>query len=86
MTKDASPSRKRNIFVALTATVACLISMESTQSLRFASVGGLDYFGARYLSDHLGSTSIVASATGTVEEESDYYPFGTEVVVSGPGG
>jgi RHS repeat-associated protein len=36
-----------------------------------------------YLSDHLGSTSIVASATGTVEEESDYYPFGTEVVVTG---
>src|SRR6185437_7793365 len=38
-----------------------------------------------YLSDHLGSTSIVASAAGTIEEESDYYPFGTEVVVTGPG-
>jgi RHS repeat-associated protein len=38
-----------------------------------------------YLSDHLGSTSIVASAAGTVEEESDYYPFGTEVTVTGPG-
>jgi len=38
-----------------------------------------------YLSDHLGSTSIVASAAGTVEEESDYYPFGTEVVVTGTG-
>src|SRR6185312_12000884 len=38
-----------------------------------------------YLSDHLGSTSIVTTATGTVEEESDYYPFGTEVVVTGPG-
>jgi RHS repeat-associated protein len=38
-----------------------------------------------YLSDHLGSTSIVASSAGTVEEESDYYPFGTEVVVTGPG-
>jgi RHS repeat-associated protein len=38
-----------------------------------------------YLSDHLGSTSVVASASGAVEEESDYYPFGTEVVVSGPG-
>jgi RHS repeat-associated protein len=36
-----------------------------------------------YLSDHLGSTSIVAIATGTVEEESDFYPFGTEVVVTG---
>jgi RHS repeat-associated protein len=38
-----------------------------------------------YLSDHLGSTSIVASAAGAVEEESDYYPFGTEVMVIGPG-
>jgi RHS repeat-associated protein len=38
-----------------------------------------------YLSDHLGSTSIVASAAGVVEEESDYYPFGTEVIVAGPG-
>jgi RHS repeat-associated protein len=36
-----------------------------------------------YLSDHLGSTGIVASSTGTIEEESDYYPFGTEVVVTG---
>jgi RHS repeat-associated protein len=36
-----------------------------------------------YLSDHLGSTSIVASASGAVEEESDYYPFGTEVLVTG---
>ncbi len=35
-----------------------------------------------YLSDHLGSTSVVASAAGAVEEESDYCPFGTEVVVT----
>jgi RHS repeat-associated protein len=38
-----------------------------------------------YVSDHLGSTSVVASAAGTIEEESDYYPFGTEVNVTGPG-
>jgi RHS repeat-associated protein len=38
-----------------------------------------------YLSDHLGSTSIVVSSAGAVEEESDYYPFGTEVNVTGPG-
>jgi RHS repeat-associated protein len=38
-----------------------------------------------YLSDHLGSTSIVASAAGIVEEEWDYSPFGTEVIVTGPG-
>jgi RHS repeat-associated protein len=35
-----------------------------------------------YLSDHLGSTSIVASAAGTVEDESDYSPFGTEFAVT----
>jgi RHS repeat-associated protein len=38
-----------------------------------------------YFMDHLGSTSIVATAAGAVEEESDYYPFGTEVVVTGAG-
>jgi RHS repeat-associated protein len=38
-----------------------------------------------YLSDHLGSTSMVASAAGTIEEESDFYPFGTEMIVTGPG-
>jgi len=38
-----------------------------------------------YLSDHLGSASIVASAAAVVEEESDYSPFGTEVIVTGPG-
>src|SRR5579864_3155696 len=38
-----------------------------------------------YLSDHLGSTSVVVSAAGAVEEESDYSPFGTEVVVTGLG-
>ncbi|MFL6389830.1 MAG: RHS repeat domain-containing protein [Terriglobales bacterium] len=38
-----------------------------------------------YLADHLGSTSIVANAAGVVEEESDFYPFGTEVIVMGPG-
>jgi RHS repeat-associated protein len=35
-----------------------------------------------YLSDHLDSTSMVVSAAGAIEEESDYYPFGTEVVVA----
>jgi RHS repeat-associated protein len=38
-----------------------------------------------YLSDHLGSTSVVASAAGAIEEESDYSPFGTEMIVTGPG-
>jgi len=38
-----------------------------------------------YLSDHLNSTSIVVNAIGAPEEESDYSPYGTEVVVTGPG-
>jgi RHS repeat-associated protein len=38
-----------------------------------------------YLSDHLNSTSQVVSSSGVIEEESDYSPFGTEVVVTGPG-
>ena len=38
-----------------------------------------------YLSDHLGSTSMVVSSAGTPEEESDYSPFGTEYVLTGPG-
>jgi len=38
-----------------------------------------------YLSDHLNTTSVVATAAGGIEEESDYYPFGTEVMVTGPG-
>jgi RHS repeat-associated protein len=36
-----------------------------------------------YLSDHLDSTSLVANSSGAIEEESDYYPFGTEVIVAG---
>jgi len=44
--------------------------------------GGAVYY---YFGDHLGSISVVASATGTVKQESDYYPFGGEVVVSGGG-
>ena len=35
-----------------------------------------------YLSDHLGSTSIVVSAAGAVENESEYYPWGGELKFS----
>jgi RHS repeat-associated protein len=35
-----------------------------------------------YFSDHLGSASVVTSATGTIQDESDYYPFGGERVVT----
>ncbi len=36
-----------------------------------------------YFSDHLGSASVVTDASGSVQEESDYYPFGGEIVVNG---
>lgn len=38
-----------------------------------------------YLSDHLKSTSMVVSAAGIVEEESDYSSFGTEYPITGTG-
>ncbi len=31
-----------------------------------------------YFADHLGSADVVTSATGTIENESDYYPWGGE--------
>ncbi len=34
-----------------------------------------------YFSNHLGSTSVITNASGTIVEESDYYPFGGERVV-----
>jgi RHS repeat-associated protein len=35
-----------------------------------------------FFSDHLGTTRIVTNATGTVVEDSDFYPFGGERVVT----
>jgi len=37
-----------------------------------------------YLSDHLGSTSIVVSEAGAVEEESDYYRLEPRLLLQGP--
>jgi hypothetical protein len=42
------------------------------------SAGVVYYF----FSDHLGTTRIVAGLTGTVVEDSDFYPFGGERVVT----
>ena len=36
-----------------------------------------------YFSDHLKSTDIVTDATGNIKRESDYVPYGGEVVISG---
>ena len=35
-----------------------------------------------YFSDHLGSADVVTSATGIVQSESDYYPYGGEIVIT----
>ena len=35
-----------------------------------------------YFSDHLGSADVVTDAAGNIQEESDYYPFGGERVVT----
>jgi RHS repeat-associated protein len=35
-----------------------------------------------YFSDHLGSASVVTSSTGGIQDESDYYPFGGERVIT----
>jgi len=47
---------------------------------RLASLGntGLAY----YFSDHLGSSSVITNGTGTIQDESDYYPFGGERVIT----
>jgi uncharacterized protein RhaS with RHS repeats len=36
-----------------------------------------------YFEDHLGSTDIVTNPTGGIVEESDYVPYGGEVVING---
>ena len=35
-----------------------------------------------YLTDHIGSARVVTSSSGGVAEESDFYPFGTERVIT----
>jgi RHS repeat-associated protein len=46
---------------------------------RDASNGAVHF----YFSDHLGSASVVTSSTGVIQKESDYYPYGGELAVSG---
>lgn len=36
-----------------------------------------------YFSDHLGSADVITNYQGNVTKESDYYPYGGEIVVSG---
>jgi uncharacterized protein RhaS with RHS repeats len=34
------------------------------------------------MADHLGSANVVTNATGSIEDESDYVPFGGERVIT----
>jgi RHS repeat-associated protein len=36
-----------------------------------------------YFSDHLGSADTITDASGNIQKQSDYFPFGGEVVVTG---
>ncbi len=36
-----------------------------------------------YYSDHLGSTSVITDNSGAIQQESDYYPYGGEIPVTG---
>jgi RHS repeat-associated protein len=45
---------------------------------RDVSGGGVYY----YFSDHLGSSNVVTNAAGVIQNESDFYPFGGESIVT----
>ncbi len=45
---------------------------------RYNPANGYSY----YFSDHLGSADVVTDASGNIKEESDFYPFGGERVVT----
>ncbi len=42
--------------------------------------GNVDY----YFSNHLGTARVVTNSTGTVQDDSDFYPYGKERPVTGP--
>ncbi len=48
------------------------------RTARVDSSGAVHY----YFTDHLGSANVVTAANGSIEDESDYYPFGGEQVVN----
>ncbi|MGH9863459.1 MAG: RHS repeat-associated core domain-containing protein, partial [Candidatus Acidiferrales bacterium] len=54
------------------------IFLNGQRTARRTSGGTVYYF----FSDHLGSTRVVTNATGGIVEESDYYPFGGERVLT----
>lgn len=35
-----------------------------------------------YFSDHLGSASVITDSSGNIQQESDYYPYGGELVIT----
>lgn len=55
------------------------VFFEGTRTARIDGLGAVHY----YFSDHLGSASVITNASGSmIEEESDYFPFGGEIVIA----
>jgi RHS repeat-associated protein len=54
------------------------VSFNGKRCARIDANGAVHY----YLSDHLGSSNVVTSASGGVEEESDFYPYGGERIIT----
>ena len=44
---------------------------------RIRKTGTNTYAVDYYITDHLGSVRVIVNASGTIQEQSDYYPFGT---------
>jgi len=60
------------------APSAAFVFFNGKRIARLDLPGGAVHY---YFANHIGSTNVVASTTGAIEDESDYYPFGGERVV-----
>lgn len=58
------------------------IFFEGKRIARRKSDGAIQY----YFADHLGTSRIVVNATGTILDDSDFYPFGGERVITSSSG
>ena len=50
---------------------------------RIRRTGSNSYAVDYYITDHLGSVRAIVNASGTIQEQNDYYPFGTRHSISG---
>jgi RHS repeat-associated protein len=58
------------------------IFLNGKRIARRDSSGNVDY----YFADHLGTTRVVTNASGTIQDDSDYYPYGSQRVISSASG